>query len=512
MMAALSTRRIAAAMRSAAPLLGLWLAAIAYYVFVISAGHMTRWPAWSAFYDTQAQALLQGHLYVLEPPSRALMSLQNPYDIANIQFWRWDHILYKGHLYHYWGIVPAFLVAAAKLVVRTGVIPDNVLTFAFFVVRLIAGTLLIREVARRAAPAPPRWMVGVAMVVFALANPTPYSLARGAIYEAAIMAGVAFMTAGLYFGHRAMLARRDAPAASWLAGASLSFGLAAGSRLNLMPTAVALALLATSWRVWQQRGQPRGRLAATAAAGLVPAGAVMFGLLIINKLRFDSWTDFGRDYAMTYPLFQPGLRFLLPNTYAYAFAPPQWSCTFPYLSLAWSAVRKLTPGWLPLTWPADHHTPEPTIGLLVIAPFFWFAVAAPLLAIARLRLRAAVRPAPGRWASFFAAPGSWLPAALAVYLLGSAPLMILNVTTMRYQHDFATGLLLIAIFAGWKLAAAPLPGRARTAVAWLYGLLAAWTIVGGVLLGFTGYFKHFERHNPALLHTLQDNLSVCRAR
>ena len=66
----------------------------------------------------------------------------------------------------------------------------------------------------------------------------------------------------------------------------------------------------------------------------------MLGLLVINKLRFGDWTDFGRDYAMTYPLFVPGLRFLLPNIYAYAFAPPQWSCTFPYLSLAWNAVRR----------------------------------------------------------------------------------------------------------------------------------------------------------------------------
>ena len=101
-------------------------------------------------------------------------------------------------------------------------------------------------------------------------------------------------------------------------------------------------------------------------------------------------------------------------------------------------------------------------------------------------------------------------AALAIDLLGSAPLLILNVTTMRYEHDFATGLLLIAIFVSWKVLSAPLPPAARRAIAWLYGLLAAATIVAGLLLGFTGYFKHFERHNPALLRTLEKNLSVCR--
>jgi hypothetical protein len=497
--------------RNAAPLVGFWLAVSAYYVFVISAGHFTRWHVWSAFYDVQAEALLHGQLHLLEPPSRALLALKDPYDIANMRYWRWDHLLYNGHLYHYWGIVPAFLVAGIRAIFRAGGPADNVLTFAFFVVRLVAGTLLIRDVARRATPRPPKWAVAASMLVFALANPTPYTLARGAIYEAAIMAGVAFMTAGLYFGYRSMHARGGRAATAWLAAASLGFGLAGGSRLNLMPTGVGLAMLAALWRWWQTRTQGPARQVLTGVAALLPAGAVMLALLVINKLRFGAFTDFGRDYAMTYPLFVPGLRFLLPNTYAYAFAPPQWGCTFPYLSLAWNAVRPLTPAWLPVTWPADHHSPEPTLGLLTIAPFFWFALLAPLIAIARARRLLAAEPArPGRWAALLAAPGNWLWAALAIDLVGSAPLLILNVTTMRYEHDFATALLLIAIFASWKVLAVPLAPAARRAIACLYGLLAVATIVAGLLLGFTGYFKHFERHNPALLHTLQKNLSVCR--
>ena len=79
---------------------------------------------------------------------------------------------------------------------------------------------------------------------------------------------------------------------------------------------------------------------------------------------------------MTYPLFVPGLRFLIPDTYAYAFAPPQWSCTFPYLSLGLERDTPLTPAWLPATWRADHsQLRNRRLGLLTIAPFFWFAIA-----------------------------------------------------------------------------------------------------------------------------------------
>src|SRR3954447_9495720 len=232
--------------RDLAPLIGLWLAVAAYYVFVISAGHFTRWHVWSAFYDAQAEGILHGHLYLPEAPSPALMALSNPYDLANMPFWRWDHSYYQGHLYLYWGLVPAFIAAAIKAVFHPGGVPDNSLTFAFCMIRLVAGTLLIRDVARAADRRPPRWAVALAMLVFALANPTPYILARAGIYEAAIMGGVAFVIAGLWFGYRALSARRPgaASASAWLAAASFSLGLAGGTRLSLIPTIAALALLA----------------------------------------------------------------------------------------------------------------------------------------------------------------------------------------------------------------------------------------------------------------------------
>jgi hypothetical protein len=105
---------------------------------------------------------------------------------------------------------------------------------------------------------------------------------------------------------------------------------------------------------------------------------------------------------------------------------------------------------------------------------------------------------------------NWLCAALIIYVAGSAPFLILNVTTMRYEHDFASGVLLLAIFGGWRLLAAPAHVRGRRAMACAYALLATATIVAGVLLGFGGYFRHFDQHNPALMRDLVKTLSVCR--
>jgi len=99
---------------------------------------------------------------------------------------------------------------------------------------------------------------------------------------------------------------------------------------------------------------------------------------------------------------------------------------------------------------------------------------------------------------------------LILWVLGAAPLWILNFTTTRYQQDFASAFLLLAIFGGWKLLAAPASAWGRRAISWLFGGLAVATIVAGLLLGFTGYFKHFEQHNPALTRALIAKLSFCR--
>jgi len=502
-------RRTAARIADIGPLCCLWAVVIAYYVFVISAGTWTHWFAWTAIYDAQARALLEGHLHLLEQPSRALMALKNPYDIGNMPYWRWDHSYYARHLYIYWGLVPAFIGAGAKLLGAQGVV-DTGLVFGFFVVRLVAGTLLIRDVARAAVRRPPRWAVGLGMLVFALANPTPYTVARAGIYEAAIMGGVAFAMVGLWCGHRA-LAARGARSLAWLAAASSAFALAGGSRLSLLPTAGALVALTGAW-VWQQsrlRGDPRPL--ASAIAALAPAGAIVAALLVCNQLRFGRWTEFGRSYVMTYPYFLPGVRHLLPDIYAFLFAPPRLGCAFPFLTSGWHTLRPSTPGWLPFTYAADHHSPEPTSGLLATAPFAWLAVVGVVMWAAEAKSRwLDARASRTMSRSTWFTRSNWLWAALILYVISAAPFFILNVTTMRYEHDWASGVMLLAIFGGWRLLDAPATSRGRRATAALYVVLAVVTIVIGVLLSFTGYFKHFERHNPALLHSLQAALSVCR--
>ena len=177
------------------------------YVFFVSAGRFTHWPATLRFLDDQAEGFRAGHLHFAIEPAAALLAKANPFDPAWKSLWYWDASLYNGHYYLYWGPVPALLLAGFKTVFRVEAhVGDQYVVFALASLQALAGLLLIDRVQRRLFPELPAAFVVLAVAVFAFANPTPYNLARGAVYEAAIVGGHAFLIAGLVFAFEALSA------------------------------------------------------------------------------------------------------------------------------------------------------------------------------------------------------------------------------------------------------------------------------------------------------------------
>jgi hypothetical protein len=495
--------------RQAAGPLAFVAVVAAYYVFLVSAGQWSYWPTWTAYYEEQVQGFLQGHLYLPISFPPGLKALTDPLNPANMRFWRWDRSYYHGHFYLYWGLVPAVLTTIVKVIFRIRrAVTDDVIVFAFSLVRLAAGTLLIRHLAARMIRRPTTWAVALALVVFAVGHPTPYLLNRGGIYEASITGGACFMVAGLYLGLRGVFAIGRREADLWLLAASLSLGAAGGSRTSLLPT-VALLIAFTilvRWRI--DRGSAHSRVVTALFAG-APAAVLTLAHFVLNRLRYDAWTEFGASYQMGYPAFKVGKRFLLPDLYTYLLGRFEVSCLFPFFSSKWDSSRRLAPAWL--FWPADHHTSEPTVGVLRAVPFLWLILVAALAAAFRRwrRGRGEASPAAApdlswRW--------RWVRGALWIYALASAaPLVLLSATTMRYEADVASSLLLLATLAGWDLLAIPERRGSRAAASLAYAILAIATIVLGILLGVGGYFDHFGRHNHALLTRLQHAFSVCAA-
>jgi hypothetical protein len=485
------------------------------YVFFVSAGRFTHWPTTLSFLDDQAEGFRAGHLHFAIEPAAALLAKGNPFDPAWRSLWYWDASLYNGHYYLYWGPVPALLLAGFKTVFRVRAhIGDQDVVFVLASLQALAGLVLIDRVQRRLFPELPAVLVVLAVAVFAFANPTPYNLARGAVYEAAIIGGHAFLIAGLVFAFDALsaLGRQR----SRLALAGTCWLLAVGCRASIAP-AVALLVALTCWLV-APRGASRWRLRAVALRWLVtPIAAGVALLLTYNKLRFDAWLDFGRHYQLTWIAFGSSPTYLPANVWSYAFRPGALRCTFPYLFSIPDMGARALPGWLHTA--GGYIVYEPVVGWLLAVPWAWLAPATALFGARRLvALRgrnadggaSGVGPDVAREVALDVSL-TWLAAATAIAAAGTflVPLTLFW-ATMRFLGD-ATPALTLAGTLGWWLWHSRVRERpsARRLVTAAAVVLALATVGAGVALGFAGQYGHFRQHNPALLDRLEKALSFC---
>jgi hypothetical protein len=479
------------------------------YIYIVTAGTFVTWPTWNANYNLQAEGFRSGHLYLPIAPSPELLAKRNPYDWANVRLWFWDASLYQGHYYLYWGPVPALAVAAVKTVFRmTAEVGDQYPLFAFYTLYLVAGALFLDRLARRLFPGLPLWLVLLGIAVFAYANPTPFEIATPGIYEAAIAGGQAFLLLGLLLAFDAVW-RADAerpPPRRFLIGAGVAWALSIGCRVSTGPVValvIPVTILATAYR----RGGLWRRMLRDAALLAGPVALGVMALLVYNRVRFGSWLEFGIRYQLnTLPL-RASLTYLPLNIYSYLMRPLALSCRFPFVN----AIRDIGVRGFPsgMRVPGDYATAEPLVGSFVSAPVTWLALAAPII-VAVVAAR--------RWRAGDRALGPvergqlWTVTSLAI----AATVTLLPVigsfaATMRYLSDVATGIVLLSVWVGWvgyqALGARPWPRRL-----WAAGfiVLAAATVVLGLLLGLQGYDEMFKNHNPTLYRGLVRALSICR--
>ncbi|MES1164615.1 MAG: hypothetical protein ABUR63_02555, partial [Verrucomicrobiota bacterium] len=473
----------------------------AIYWFVVTAGHVTHLPG---YYLTLLNDLAEGfrlrHLHMAVEPTAALLAQANPFDPAYRGLWYWDVSLHGGHYYLYWGPVPALLLAVVKTLLRVRlVIYDEVVVFWLATVQLVVGTWVIRRAARSFFDEPPLALQVLAVVVLGLANPTPYNLARGGVYEAAIVGGQAFLLLGVACAAESVA--RAERRGQWRAFAGIAWALALGCRVSLAP-AIALMVIATAL---VEAGNGDGiavRLRRVLGAGLpvgVPLLAGVFGLLLYNRLRFDAWLEFGRRYQLTWIAAPTSWRFVSPSLYSFLLRKPALSCRFPFLFAIPDMGARAFPAWFHL--PAGYFVYEQVAGTLLVCPWSWLGPVAIVTAIRRMRSARGLPAA--AWAVVVAGTGA------TVALL---PAMTVASATNRYLGDAVGGVVLVGAFGAFRLEAwaRPRPGRRRaTMVAVIaLGAASAWA---GLALGFLGQYAHFPNNNPPLADKLVRKLSLCGA-
>jgi hypothetical protein len=468
------------------------------YWVLVTAGHVTERPHFYVGYlDAMAEGFRQWHLHLSIEPSPALLKAANPAGYENHLLWLWDASLHGGHYYLYWGPVPALLLAIAKTILRVNtLIYDEMMVFALASLQLAAGTWTVGRAARSFFDDPPLPLQIAAVLVIGFANPIPYNLGRGAVYEAAIVGGQAFLMLGIACAAESFA--RTTSRRRWVVATGSAWALALGCRVSLAP-AIALMMAVTAWA---QAGPAEGtggrlrRLVRAGAPGAIPLAVGLFLLLLYNRLRFDEWLEFGRRYQLTWIAAPTNARFFLPNLYSYLLRATEVSCRFPYAFAIPDMGPRAFPSWYHL--PDGYFIYEQVAGLLVACPWSWLAPAA---LVAAVRQRRAAGWTPAVWAIAVAA----IAAVVAIL-----PGMSLASATNRYLGDAVGGVTLLGTFGLFALQrdlqGRPSWRRAVTAAGLTVALLSVWA---GLALGFLGQYAHFPNNNPDLANKLVQKLSLC---
>jgi hypothetical protein len=461
-----------------------------------------------------AEGFRSGHLYITVPPHPDLLRQTDPYDPTHIRLWFWDVSLFKGRYYMYWGPVPGILQALAKSVLRIkGMIGDQYLVYFMFMVNATAAAFLLDRLQRRLFPKLPTWLLSLAILAFAFANPAPYLVASGGVYQASIAAGQAFLLLGLLPAFDAVWAARTG-SARWIQFllAGLCWALALGSRISMAAAIALLLALTSSAAAWPQSwSRLRAYVPWLKSVALMSAPVVVMGLalLVYNKLRFESFLEFGTNLQLSTLKFRLSTDYWLANTYTYLLRPYRPDCHFPFaFTPAYPPAEEALPGWLGL--PKGYLINEPVVGWLRVVTISWFSPAALWLGWKKLRatLRALGDPAPG--APFDVAYLFLVGAFVTLSTVTGLMLLGLYMATMRYLSDVTNGLVLlgtVGAFILWQGSRSK-PWRWLASGAASVAFLS--TVGFGLLLGYQGYNGHFKLFNPKLDAAFQEHFATCQ--
>lgn len=489
---------------------------ILVYIWIISIGRWSPWPATTNYYDQLATAFREGHLYLdMAPDARflALLALPDPYEPdarqsigrpANANQSFRDMSLYGGRLYLYWGPAPAVLLAATKLL-YTQPVGDQSLAFLLAVGLFGFQSAILVKIRKRYFGDLPLWTLVLGILIVGLINPIPVALIKPRIYETAILSGQCFYVGGVYFALGALERPGLSPGRLFWAGAFWTF--AAASRITV---AFPVGLFCVAVLVWLLRA---GRLQKWPPPQLAPAVALGIPLLVgagllgwYNFARFGNVFEFGFRYAITMlnqnryydQLFS--LRYVPPNAYMYLINPPEMGRAFPFVVPAYNAqlVQEFNGRF------DSIYNVEKIVGLIYSAPFSLFG----LLPASAILIRALPARARRDGASLEPAPTGllrWFLITLsAAVFLGMLVMFAVFYATSRYILDVMPSLVLLGVLGFWTgyqlLRGAPSWCMAYSVAAVVLFVL---TIVVGLLLSFSTDPHWIEINNPHLLADLR---------
>ncbi|MGO9246339.1 MAG: tetratricopeptide repeat protein [Verrucomicrobiia bacterium] len=409
-------------------------------------------------YNLLVQGFRAGQLSLKKDVPVGFAQLADPYDPVANEVYRFspyklqDLSYYKGRLYPYYGVTPALILFWPYNALTGAYLSNRQAVTIFCAIGFLASVGLLRTVWRRYFAGVNIGVVAACAVALGLATSVLEQLSQAGIYQVPHACG--YMLTMLVLAAIWKALHDPGRRGRWLAAASVAYGLAVGSRPNLLFGAVILlAPVAQAWR-------ERKRVWHVLAAATIPITLIGCGLMLYNELRFDTPWEFGERYIlnaehhMTIHIFS--LRYLRLNFWLYFLEPGRWSARFPFLHAA-----PVPPS------PAGNFLSKERFGVLANIPLTWLALAVPLAWRGRL----------GQTGSILR---RFVAATALLFGTSAFTLGLFCVSNFNYEMDFLPALMLLAVIGilGVERALAERP-------VWRRAARCGW----GMLLGFSVAFN-----------------------
>ena len=175
-------------------------------MFILMIKNYPMWHDGFHPYADYAQALAKGHLYVGEVDPEIAEYEGKMFSWAqNDERIMFDHSLYKGRYYVYFGVLPVLVTYLPYYLLTGGSLPDAVVMLIIAVLIIPGIYFLLREIIRRLSPDTPFALHVIMTAAAVLGAGLPVLLAGTQIYTVAILAGALLSVWGIYFFLKAFL-------------------------------------------------------------------------------------------------------------------------------------------------------------------------------------------------------------------------------------------------------------------------------------------------------------------
>ncbi len=290
-------------------------------------------------------AFAAGSLELDIPMNEQLLELDNPYDWSQrkeIGSYPWDHLLYEGKYYSYYGIGPVLVLFLPYHLLTGYYFPSTWAVWLFGIFGIFFLTKLYLCFADKFFRRMPASFVLTGLLIMQLSTGIFFCFYHGNFYEIAQASGFLGVTAGAYFLLSANVIG-EGKIANWrLAVSAFCLSMAVLCRPTLAVYCIAALLFIfagfckkRSLREKQDTSHAK-YYAPYFCCALIPFAVIGAIQMLYNYARFGSFLDFGIQYSLTINDFttaQYHTHFVWIGFFNYLLIPPAFVENFPFFKV-----------------------------------------------------------------------------------------------------------------------------------------------------------------------------------